>query len=250
MRLENLNPSVKAATVLLCAVLLAFQYQVALSLTVFFTALLLLTFFSRARWGRIAALLTPALAAAFGLFMMGLYYARGSGAPDLVELSDLDRLSALPYAVRAAMSRNLLAASQLASRLLAYAGLGMAFALSTDPEDFVASLMAQCRLPPKFAYGTLAALHLMPNMVREFRTVRTAFAVRGIRVGPLSPKPLFTMLVNSVLWSECVAMAMESKGFEGGTERTRYLVPRVRWFDVLFCALCVGGVALGMWLGA
>lgn len=59
---------------------------------------------------------------------MGLYYARG-GSTQTVDLSSL---SAMPYSVRAAMSQNLYTALQLATRLLAYAGLGILFALSTE----------------------------------------------------------------------------------------------------------------------
>ena len=238
--LEQLNPTVKAATVLICVVLLSFQYLVALNLGVFFASLLSLLCFSHASWRRTFALLVPAFIGAFGIFLMGLYYAR-EGDVSGVELSNL---SAIPYAVRAMLSRNLRTALQLATRLLAYAGLGLAFALSTKGEDFVLSLMHQCRLSPKFAYGVLAAFNLMPNMAREMRSVRTAFEVRNIRPGLL--RTLFTMLVNSVRWSESVAMAMESKGFDGHEERTYYSIPRVRWFDGVFFLLCVGLVLCGM----
>lgn len=173
---------------------------------------------------------------------MGLYYARGGAA----DTAALDAVSALPYAVRAAMSRNLYTALQLATRLLAYAGLGMLFALSTSGEFFIASLLHQCHLPPRFAYGILAAFHLMPGMVREFRQVRLAFAVRGLHVHALSLKPIFTMLVNSVRWSESVAMAMESKGFCGDAPRSYYTVPRVRAYDLAASAAAVGGLVLGM----
>ena len=59
-------------------------------------------------------------------------------------------------------------------------------------------------------------------------------------------KPVFTMLVNSVRWSESIAMAMESKGFCGEAPRTYYTVPRVHWYDLAIAALMVGGVVLGM----
>lgn len=59
------------------------------------------------------------------------------------------------------------------------AGMGIFFALSTDGELFIYSLMHQCRLSPKFAYGILAAFHLMPNMVREFKNVRIARMLPG-----------------------------------------------------------------------
>ncbi|WP_294497773.1 energy-coupling factor transporter transmembrane protein EcfT [uncultured Gemmiger sp.] len=242
--LERWNPTVKAGTVLVCVILLSVQYLVSLNLAVFGVCLVLLLSGSRCGWRRVAALLLPACLAALGLFVMGLYYARGGSVTQV----ELDTVSAVPYAVRAAMSHNLYTALQLATRLLAYAGLGMLFALSTDAEFFIASLLHQCRLSPKFAYGILAAFHLMPGMVREFSQVRLAFAVRGLHVHPLSLKPIFTMLVNSVHWSESVSMAMESKGFAGNAPRSYYTVPRVHWYDLAGAALAVGGIVLGMLL--
>jgi len=242
MKIERWNPSVKVAAILAAVILLSLQYLVSLNLLVFGSALLLLFFFSDAKPKSVAAILIPALIAAFGLFVTGLYYARGGSVTD----AKLSSVSSVPYAVRAAMSRNLYTAAQLATRLLAYAGLGILFALTTDGEFFLQSLMHQCRLPPKFAYGLLAAFHLMPVMAREYRVVRTAFAVRGVRAGPLALKPMFTMLVNSVRWSECVAMAMESKGFCAGAKRTYYSVPRVHWYDWAGAGALVGGILLGM----
>lgn len=244
MKLEKLNPSVKALTVLLCAVLLSFQYLVSLNTAVFLLCLLLLIFCSEASVKTALQILIPAFLAALGLFFMGLYYARGHSLTD----AELSGLSSLPYAVRAAMSTNLGAALQLATRLLAFAGLGVLFALTTDRELFLYSLMRQCHLPAGFAYGILAAVNLMPSMVREYKTVRLAFRVRGLRPGPFSLAPVFAMLVNSIRWSESVAMAMESKGFSGECPRSFYLSPRVRWTDWLFCLGAVGGILLGMLL--
>lgn len=242
MKLEKLNPSVKVITGLIAVILLSFQYLISLNLIVFGLSVFLLLFFSDAKPGRIAAILVPAFFAAFGLFLMGAYYARGNS----VSAEDLANLSTAPYAVRAAMSQNLHTAVQLATRLLAYAGFGVLFALSTDGEDFVSSLMHQLRLPPKFAYGVLAAVHLMPNMVTEFGNVRLAYRTRGIKTNAFSIGPLFTMLVNSIRWSESVAMAMESKGFCGEADRTYYNVPHVHWYDFLWALFCIGGIVLGM----
>ena len=221
------------------AVMFTMEWRLALVLAV---CLLLLMFCSRVSLKKIGVILLPACIAAFGLFVTGLYYARGGSTQTM----DLSSLSAMPYSVRAAMSQNLYTALQLATRLLAYAGLGILFALSTEGDFFIASLLHQCHLPPKFAYGILAAFHLMPGMAREYAQVRTAFAARGLKAGPLSMKPVFTMLVNSVRWSESIAMAMESKGFCGDAPRTYYTVPRVHWYDLAAAALMVGGVVLGM----
>ena len=173
--LERWNPTVKAFTVLICVILLSFEYLVSLNLLVLAVCLLLLMFCSRVSLKKIGVILLPACIAAFGLFVTGLYYARGGSTQTM----DLSSLSAMPYSVRAALSQNLYTALQLATRLLAYAGLGILFALSTEGDFFIASLLHQCHLPPKFAYGILAAFHLMPGMAREYAQVRTAFAARS-----------------------------------------------------------------------
>ena len=244
MKLEKINPSVKMITIFICVILIALQYLVTLNLVVFGASLIGLLLFSDAKLKHTAVLLLPAFLAAFGLFMMGLYYARGSS----ITPTDLENVGAMPYMVRAAMSRNLYTALQLSTRLLAFAGMGIMFALSTDREQFVFSLMHQCHMSPKFAYGILAAVNLMPQMLHEYRNVRTAFEVRNMKAGPFSMKVWFTMMVNSIRWSEAVAMAMESKGFCSEAPRTYREVPRVHWYDILFAACCIGGILIMMQL--
>ena len=242
MKLEKLDPTVKACTCLVCVILLSFQYLVSLNLAVFILSLLLLLTCSRARGTQVLKLLLPAFIAAFGLFVTGFFHGNS------VQTADLQRIAAMPYAVRAAMSAGMYPALQLSTRLLAYAGFGMLFALSTDGETFIFGLMHRCRLRPKFAYGILAAVRLMPNMVREFRSVRLAFCTRGVPIRWYSLPPVFTMLVNSIRWSQCVAMAMESKGFDGDAPRTCCELPRLRWCDLAFFILWVAGIVLGMCL--
>ena len=147
-------------------------------------------------------------------------------------------------AIRAAASRNLTTALQLSTRLLSYAGLGILFALSTDGDGFVKSLIHQCHLSPKFAYGILAAFHLMPNMIKEYRAVHTAYEVRGIKTNFLSINVIFTMLVNSIRWSECIVM--ESKGFSGKNDRTYLEVTKVHWYDIFLSILSIVSIILAM----
>ena len=54
MKLERLNPSLKAGTVLLSVILLSFQYLVSLNTAVFVICIFLLLFFSDARPRQIA----------------------------------------------------------------------------------------------------------------------------------------------------------------------------------------------------
>lgn len=237
--MSRINPSVKALTVLVLVLLLAFQYNTLLNLSVLAVCLLLLFFFSDTRKSSVVKILIPATAAAAGMFFMGLYYTRGQSVMDQLQTS---QGAALSYAVQTAAARNLGSALSLATRILAFAGLGSFFVLSTDPEEFISSLIHQCRLPVKFAYGILAAFHLVPGIRREYDKIKLAFRTRGIPVRGLSAKAIFAMLVNCIRWSDSVAMAMESRGFSGADPRTYYQIPRVRWYDALFFLVCVGSV--------
>ena len=236
MKLESVNPSVKVISTLICVVILSFQYSPIVNGGVFLVSLALLALCPTADLRRLGRLLLPALVTAFGLFVTGLFHGRGT--------EELSSISSLPFAVRAAMSGNFRGALQLSTRLLAYAGLGLLFTLTTDGEAFLSSLIHQCRLPPKFAYGILAAIHLIPNLAREYKAVRLAFQVRGMVLHPFSLRPIFTMLVNAIRWSESVAMAMESKGFYGDGPRTYYTVPKVHGYDWLYGTAWVAAVGI------
>lgn len=236
--MEHLNPFYKAVTILVCGLLMSFCYSVQLSLAVFALCLGALLLASRARAASVLKILLPAVIAALSLFFAGLWNTNGTAAPAAA--------GSLNFALAAASSHSLYNALQLGSRVMAFAGLGSLFALTTDGEDFVASLIHQGRIPPKFAYGVLASFHLLPEIRREYGDARLACRVRGMKLSPLSLKPVFTALVNAIRWSESVAMAMESKGFSGDSDRTYYAVTRVRWYDRAFAAASVAAMAAGM----
>lgn len=232
MRLEKINPTVKAGVVLFGAVLLSFQYSTMLNLSVFVISVLFLLFFSKAGIRNIIGLLLPAFAAAFGLFMMGLYYAK-------------DNAVGMTFTMDPTMMQNVSIGLQLSTRLLSFAGLGLMFALTTDGEFFMRSLMRQCHLSPKFAYGMLAAFNLMPVIKREYVNVKKAYELRGIGSSNFSVRPVFTMLVNTVRWSESIAMAMESKGFCADAPRSYYYLPEIKGYDIAFAIFWLAIIIIG-----
>ena len=73
----SINPSVKALTVLVTVLLLAFQYDTVLNLFVLAACLIALLFFSEARLISVVRIMIPASIAAAGMFFMGLYFLRG-----------------------------------------------------------------------------------------------------------------------------------------------------------------------------
>lgn len=230
--LEKINPFIKVVTILVCGILMALTSSWKLNLAVLIAALLALLLLSNCKLSSLVKTFVPVILLAGAVFVSGMSY--GKSAAQSASIYDV-----------ASMDSALL----LSTRILAYVGMGMVFALSTDQKEFIMSLMHQAHVKPKFAYGVLAAVNLIPTLRREWDEVNLAYRARKKRTGLLPIGPLFNTLVNGIRWSENVAMAMESKGFDGDGSRTFAITTRVRAGDICFAVLCIGLMAAGMiWL--
>ena len=85
-------------------------------------------------------------------------------------------------------------------------------------------------------------------MMQEFKRTRLAFRARGLSSIPVSPAVLKPMLVKTVRWSEALAVAMESKGFESAGERTEYQPIRVQPKDWAFLIVVMGAMLAAAWI--
>ena len=227
--LEKINPFIKVVTILVCGILMALISSWKLNLAVLIAALLALLLLSNCKLSSLVKTFVPVILLAGAVFVSGMSY--GKSAAQSASIYDV-----------ASMDSALL----LSTRILAYVGMGVVFALSTDQKEFIMSLMHQAHVKPKFAYGVLAAVNLIPTLRREWDEVNLAYRARKKRTGLLPIGPLFNTLVNGIRWSENVAMAMESKGFDGDGSRTFAITTRVRAGDICFAVLCIGLMAAGM----
>lgn len=224
--LRSLNPGVKLLVLIVASLVLSVTFNVRVNLAVFVVFLVLtLVTPGTNRKGLLLGLL-PFFLTAAALFMTGLLYGASGGSSAGVEIDALGQ--------RTLFASNWETAAQLASRVLAYGGLGMSFAFTSDAFGLVMSLMQQFRLPPKFAYGVLAAYHFFPVVRDEYSQVGCALRVRGVRVGPLSPRRVIPMLAHALERSESLAMAMESRGFEDGERRQLAFRVPLRVRDIVF----------------
>lgn len=223
--MNKLNPAVKFVCLLVLTFVLAFRHQPVINL-LFFTVCIIGVLTSGTSLKKLLILLAPILLAALGMFFTGYYFSAGSGMPvnsSTVVLANSHIWNGLIHA----------------SRVLAFAGGGYLFCLTTDRVLMIRSFQQQFHLPQIFAYGLLAAWGVFPHMMQEYRRTRAAFRARGKNPFPISPAFLKPLLVKSVRWSEELAVAMESKGFDGHSARTTFEPVRVRWFDWLFCGVCL-----------
>lgn len=220
--LHRLNPCCKCISIIIAAILLSFTFSIELNIIIFLISLLLTLFCSDTKPKKILLLLLPVLLTAAGLFMTGLLFSTGETT---IYQSGIQENMAITSVYNGL---------QLATRVFAFCGLGMLFSFSTDPLVFVYSLQHQLKLSPKFAYGILAAFHLLPNIKHEYEQARFALHVRGVPSHFFSVRPIFTMFVNAILWAESLSIAMESKGFSSAGPRTTYIITKIKWYDVLF----------------
>jgi energy-coupling factor transport system permease protein len=148
----------------------------------------------------------------------------------------------------------------IALRVVAIGLPGILVLAATDPVDLADSLVQQLRVPAKFAYGTLAALRLLPLLAEEWETLSLARRARGVDRGrnPVARLAQFagqvlSLLVGAVRRGVRLAAAMDARGFDSGLPRTaarRQVVRRADVALVLACvAVAVGAVSVSVLLG-
>lgn len=180
----------------------------------------------------------PALLAAVGVAIANAVFGVAHGA---------QLLHAGPLHVT---TGSLAAGVAIALRVLAIALPGVVVLAVTDPTDLADSLVQQCRVPARFALGTLAAVRLLPLLGQEWRSIALARRARGIDAGRnpvvavrLFAGQAFTLLVGAIRRGTRLAAAMDARGFDSDAARTVARPQVVRRADVLLVA---GAVLLGV----
>ncbi|MCI8598567.1 MAG: energy-coupling factor transporter transmembrane protein EcfT [Lachnospiraceae bacterium] len=235
--MKHLNPGYKLLSLMIASLLLSATFHVRLNLLI--TAVCLIVTFCTPGVNRKRLLLGlfPFFLAALGMFTAGLCFGAEGGTQG-VEVT--------VFGQRTLYASNLTTAMQLSSRILAYGSLGMLYAFTSNAFELIMSLMQQFHLPPKFAYGILAAYHFFPVVREEYGIVGAALKVRGVKAGPISTKRLFPMLVQAMERSESLAMAMESRGFEEQVPRAVAFQVTLRWVDFAFLFGVNGLIIVGL----
>ena len=195
--LARINPFYKFLFLVLFSTVITFIHSFWLNVWVFAACVFLIIIGVPAKKYILALkILIPVTIMAFSLFMMGTLFGRET----------VDQFGQITTdATQSGIN--------MATRLYSFVGLGLVLTLSTDLYDLVKSMQKDAKLPRKFAYGMLCAMHLFPYMKKEYHQTKLALSVRGAKSVIFSLKPLFAMLVNAFRWSEMLSIAMISKGF-------------------------------------
>lgn len=134
----------------------------------------------------------------------------------------------------------------LTLRMLAIVTFSILFVSTTDPTDFVLSLIQQARFPFRLGYGILVAYRFLPMWRTELEIIRAAHRIRGAGERPTLrgrweqlQRYAVPLLASAIRKSERVAIAMDSKAFGALSQRTYYRDVHVRRADWIFLAGCV-----------
>ncbi|WP_018527050.1 energy-coupling factor transporter transmembrane component T family protein [Alkalispirochaeta alkalica] len=135
-------------------------------------------------------------------------------------------------------------------RSLGFGVYSLLFVATTNPTDFILSLVHQVRLPPRLAYSALAAYRYLPTLHSEITMIRNAHQVRGTREGS-GPGGFFRksyrftipLLVSGLRRAGRVADAMEARAFTG-RNRSWYRQTRIGFRDLLYVVALASGVVL------
>ena len=208
--MRSINPGVKLAALIVASLILSVTFNTPVNLAVF-VIMLVATLASPGTNRRgLALAMLPFALTAVALFVTGLMYGSGGNAAAAIETD--------AFGQRTLFASDWTTAAQLASRVLAYGGLGMAFAFTSDAFELVMSLMQQFRLPAKFAYGVLAAYHFFPVVRDEYGEVGLA-CVRAACAWGRCRRGAWCRCWRMRSSAPSLAMAMESRGFEDEGER-------------------------------
>ncbi|HDK7167729.1 TPA: energy-coupling factor transporter transmembrane protein EcfT [Clostridium botulinum] len=103
------------------------------------------------------------------------------------------------------------------------------FVKTTNPTEFVISLIKYFKIPPKVGYAFLTAYRFLPTFKEELQIIKYAHEVRGIveSKNPFikvwnSQRYILPMMANAVRKGIRISMAMETRAFDKYKTRTYY----------------------------
>ncbi|MCI0181959.1 ATP-binding cassette domain-containing protein [Sulfoacidibacillus ferrooxidans] len=136
----------------------------------------------------------------------------------------------------------------LALRMLSAVGFGVLFLSAVDITDVIVALSKNFFVQPKFAYGILSGIRVVPLFQSEWTKLKQARQLRGkeARLSFMNPVTYaLPLLSQAIRMSERVAIAMEARGFIGDVAtnphvRTYYRDLRVRYRDYAYFITLIG----------
>lgn len=238
MFLQHLNPSIKALTIMMLIVLLAFIFEPITPLLFLIWTIFVTFIFGKINFKKYVLYFIPFVIFAFGMLWTSIIFADIPENPD-----EIISLLGVTYP-----KESLLTALALSIRVLNVAALSLLFIFTTNIVYFILSMMQQLRLPPKIAYAVLAGYRFLPMMRDEIKLIHDAHRIRGVNQSRTIMEKWnnykrysIPLLASAIRKAERTAIAMESKGFTGDKNRTFYRQFTIKKTDWIFPLIMLTG---------
>ena len=189
-------------------------------------------------WRSVPRRMAPIVIGAAGLALVAAFGSELNRDPATPALLDLGAVRLTAPGLAAGLGLGLRLVAIALTSLLVFGGL--------DTTRLADSLVQQWRMPDRFAFGTIAALRLAPLIAADWTAVGAARRLRGLEPRWLPGRVvaaigrLFTHLVAAIRRAERAALAMDARGFDSGTARSRYRLVSVGPLDGVVIAGAVG----------
>lgn len=221
--IDSINPTAKTVGMLIGSIALGFTFHWQLNVLLSLVCLLFLVTSKRAKLSTMMKVLVPIAFISVSYFMTGWLFS-----------SEQALFSLTTETIVAGGRAELINGLNLGSRILAFGMIGISYSLTTDSYDLIVSFIQQARMPMRVGYAILTAFNLTSLIQTEYEHSKLALQVRNLPVKGFDTKPLFTMMVRVVRWSERLSLSMEAKGFS--EKRTMHKQLRLTTRDIAFAA--------------
>jgi energy-coupling factor transport system permease protein len=245
--LERRNPAIKLLAVALVALTLTFVFDPVTPAVIFVITLLAGRLLGRLTFGGQLRPLAVFLIAGVAILLANILFNKENAtAPALFYLG--------PIKVTVPA---LWAAATLWLRLLCFALLSLVFVKTTPPQRLILSLVHQLHLNYRVAYGTMVGYRMLPIFQQDYRTIRAAQRVRGVRERrgwtrgwSRLRRSAIPLLAGAVRKAGRVAVAMDARAFGAFPERSyrEHMVVRpTDWLMLAAVILVTAAVVAGLW---
>lgn len=228
--LQQINPTLKIVAVIATIFMMMFIFDPWTPLILWLVTLGMIHFLGGIPLRFIALLMIPFSFFAFSFVWISIVF------PDQRGETILFHIGPLPVALE-----NVKVGLSLGLRSFVFASWSMLFVLTTEPTKFMLSLIQHCKLSPRIGYGMMAAYRFLPLFRQELNQIRAAHRIRGLGEaaglrGRWEQLKRYTipLMAGAIRKAERVAIAMESKGFDGSRDRSYYHVVKWTYRDLIF----------------
>lgn len=210
--LNNLNPLSKVITMIPVLIFLCMVNDVWIPFSFILFTIILVIFFGKVPIKDFIKIIAPISIFSFSILILFIFASRSEltlGSPIIFSIGPFNIYKASLYA-------GIVIAARISSLLL----LTLPFGLTTEPSDFIRSIIQNLNVPYKFSYGIIVAFRFLLIIDTEFQIVKSAYNVMGVSEGN-SIKSYFSklkrysipLIVNAIRIGERTALSMDSRCF-------------------------------------